>query len=163
MLANVEGQSLYESEINISYSSSLNPSSKSNNFWLFLRFLFLLLYYLETSDFTSSKLQGQNNSGVTTWFLFLWDFIRFVVQYLAYKEGLGINIKAWEITQMLLPYCSVILHSKTSLPSEFLLTLRGAANNCDLQSHQNYGNAYFNQNCNYEEICCRKIYWLNKD
>lgn len=64
---------------------------------------------------------------------------------------------------MLLHYRSVILHSKTSLQSELLLTLKGPFSNYDLQSHQNYGNAYFIQNCNYEQICCRKIYWQNKD
>lgn len=89
-------QGLYENEIKVIYSSSLNSPSKSKNFWLVLRFLahIFISVLLSSFKFHIFQVQCKNKGEVITWFLFMWEFVMFVVQYLAYKEGMDMYIKA---------------------------------------------------------------------
>lgn len=93
-------QSLYENEIKVIYSSSLNSSSKSSNFWLVLWFLahIFISVLLRSFKFHIFQVQCKNKGEVITWLLFMWEFVMIIVQYLAYKEEMDMYIKAWEIT-----------------------------------------------------------------
>lgn len=89
-------QGLYENKIKVIYSSSLNSPSKSTNFCLGLRFStqIFINVLLSSFKFHIFQVQCKNKGEVITWYLSMWEFVMIIVQYLAYKEGMDMYIKA---------------------------------------------------------------------
>lgn len=91
-------QGLYENEIKLIIVSQL--SCKKQQFLVVFEVLvFLLVYYLAASNFTSSKYGAKTKRRLcemdpVVWILFMQEFVMIVIQYLAYKEEINIYIKA---------------------------------------------------------------------